>query len=78
MLFRITQDDDYGRAVNYLGLINANSAEQAKQLAATILKNPDITNTGYFSAREITAQRALQEYDAEITLAEKKYHSLNF
>ena len=49
-LFEVFETDDYGRAVNSLGTVYAESSIDAKQKVADYLNNDEIFTTGYYKA----------------------------
>lgn len=52
-MYIVTRIDDYGRDVENMLLVNADSKQEARAKASIALNIPEISTTGFFSAEKI-------------------------
>ena len=60
-LFRIYETDDYGRPKYYMGVFKASSKEEAREIAAQMYNNLEISTTGFYGAEEVNASELAEE-----------------
>lgn len=60
-LFRVYECDDNGKPVRYMGVFEAGTKEYARQLASKVYQNPEISETGFYDAEEVTKESLQNE-----------------
>jgi len=76
-LFRVYENDDYGKPTEYMGVFKANSKSEARALASEYHKSPSIVTTGFFNAEEVTQEQLQQEEDLAMKQIKSKTEILD-
>jgi hypothetical protein len=60
-LFRVYRVNDYGRPLYYMGVFKASSKEEAREIAAKMYNNKEISSTGFYGVQEVNASELAKE-----------------